>query len=67
MHGCRVWANDYPTIITNLKIYTYWQNSEEVQKESCKLLLCVGGFISSIAARVELGRYPLMLSVAALE
>ena len=41
--------------------------SEEVQNKYCKLLLCVGRFTSNMAARAELGRHPLMLSVAALQ
>ena len=41
--------------------------SEEVQNKYCKLLLCVGRFTSNMASRAELGRHPLMLSVAALQ
>ena len=66
LYGCQVWGNDYINYESKDIHHLDRIPFEEVQNKYCKLLLCVGRFTSNMAARAELGRHPLMLSVAAL-
>ena len=67
LYGCQVWGNDYINYESKDIHHLDRIPFEEVQNKYCKLLLCVGRFTSNMAARAELGRHPLMLSVAALQ
>ena len=67
LYGCQVWGNDYINYESKDIHHLDRIPFEEVQNKYCKLLLCVGRFTSNMAARAELRRHPLMLSVAALQ
>ncbi len=67
LYGCQVWGQ---TIIKCMAKDDFGQLDklpfEDVHNKLCKIALNVGKYSTNLAARAELGRYPLIITIAVL-